>query len=43
MNLLTIEHPLRLAGLILLGLVAANFVAARRWDYSASLSSSPFP
>lgn len=40
MNFLTIEHSLRLAGLILLGLVAANFVAARRWDYSANLASA---
>jgi hypothetical protein len=32
-----LEIGLRSAGLILTGLVAANFVAAKRWDYSGSL------
>jgi hypothetical protein len=40
MDFPTIEHCLRLAGLLLLGLVAANFVAARRWDYPANLASA---
>ena len=37
MNLETLEIGLRIAGLILTGLVIANFVAAKRWDYSGSL------
>lgn len=37
MNPQTLETGLRIAGLILTGLVIANFVAAKRWDYSGSL------
>lgn len=37
MNPQTLETGLRIAGLILTGLVIANFVAAKRWDYSESL------
>lgn len=33
-----IENALRLAGTILTGLVAANFVAAKRWDYAGNLT-----
>lgn len=35
-----IENALRLAGTMLTGLVAANFVAARRWDYAVSLAGT---
>lgn len=40
MNTLTMETGLRIAGLMLTGLVVANFVAAKRWDYSKNLASS---
>lgn len=40
MNTETIEILLRLAGLIMVGLVTANVVAARRFAYAANLSHS---
>ena len=40
MNALTLEIGLRGAGMILLGLVLANFVAAKRWRYSENLAGS---
>jgi hypothetical protein len=40
MNALNLEVGLRGAGLILLGLVLANFVAARRWQYAENLAGS---
>lgn len=40
MNQHTLEIGLRLAGLILSGLVVANFVAAKRWDYTGNLKAS---
>lgn len=40
MNLFTIETALRIAGLMLTGLVLANFVAAKRWDYSGNLTDT---
>lgn len=40
MNPQTLETGLRIAGLILTGLVIANFVAAKRWDYSGSLAET---
>jgi hypothetical protein len=40
MNMPDIEMGLRGAGLVLCGLVAANFVAAKRWDYSANLAAA---
>lgn len=41
MNPTTIEILLRIAGLMLTGLVLANFVAAKRWRYAEGLSASP--
>jgi hypothetical protein len=35
-----IENALRLAGTMLTGLVAANFVAAKRWDYAGNLAGA---
>lgn len=35
-----IETALRLAGIMLTGLVAANFVAAKRWDYAGNLAGT---
>lgn len=40
MSILTLEIGLRIAGLMLVGLVAANFVAAKRWDYAKNLANS---
>jgi hypothetical protein len=40
MNALNFEIGLRGAGLILLGLVVANFVAAKRWKYAENLAGS---
>lgn len=40
MNVLFLEMGLRVAGLILLGLVLANFVAAKRLRYAHNLSGS---
>ena len=40
MNHQILENALRLAGLILTGLVVANFVAAKRWDYAENLKGS---
>jgi hypothetical protein len=40
MNAFIIETALRIAGLILTGLVAANFVAPKKFDYSANLANS---
>jgi hypothetical protein len=40
MNALTLEIGLRGAGIILLGLVLANFVAAKRWRYAENLAGS---
>ena len=40
MNTLTLEIGLRGAGVILLGLVLANFVAAKRWRYADNLAGS---
>jgi hypothetical protein len=40
MNALNLEVGLRGAGLILLGLVLANFVAAKRWKYAENLADS---
>jgi hypothetical protein len=40
MDILNIETGLRVAGLILTGLVAANFVAAKRWNYSRNLAGA---
>ena len=40
MNALNLEVGLRGAGLILLGLVLANFVAARRWSYAENLAGT---
>lgn len=40
MNPIIMETSLRLAGLILTGLVAANFVAAKRWNYSDELAGT---
>ncbi len=36
----TIEIGLRVAGLVLCGLVTANFVAAKRWDYAGNLEGA---
>lgn len=36
----TLEILLRLAGLILTGLIAANFVAAKRFSYAANLTTT---
>ncbi len=35
-----IENALRLAGAMLTGLVVANFVAAKRWDYAGNLAGT---
>lgn len=35
-----IEYALRLAGAMLTGLVVANFVAAKRWDYAGNLAGT---
>jgi hypothetical protein len=35
-----IENALRLAGAMLTGLVVANFVAAKRWDYTGNLAGT---
>jgi len=35
-----IENALRLAGTMLTGLVVANFVAAKRWDYAGNLAGT---
>lgn len=35
-----VEFGLRVAGLIMVGLVIANFVAAKRWRYAENLSSA---
>ena len=40
MNTLNLEIGLRGAGIILLGLVLANFVAARRWRYADNLAGA---
>ncbi len=40
MNALALETGLRAAGLILSGLVLANFVAAKRWRYAQNLAAS---
>lgn len=40
MNALTLEIGLRAAGMILTGLVLANFVAAKRWRYADNLAGS---
>jgi len=40
MNALRLQIGLRVAGLILLGLVLANFVAARRWNYAGNLAGA---
>ena len=40
MNAFTLETGLRGAGLILLGLALANFVAAKRWRYAENLAGS---
>lgn len=40
MNPFIIETALRIAGLMLTGLVVANFVAAKRWDYSGNLTGT---
>lgn len=40
MNIPEIEIGLRAAGLVLCGLVAANFVAAKRWDYAGNLAGA---
>ena len=40
MNALILETGLRGAGVILSGLVVANFVAAKRWRYAANLAGS---
>jgi hypothetical protein len=38
MNPQTLETALRIAGLMMTGLVAANFVAAKRWRYRENLA-----
>ncbi len=40
MNAMNLEVGLRGAGMILLGLVLANFVAAKRWKYAANLAGA---
>ena len=40
MNALTLESGLRGAGVILSGLVLANFVVAKRWTYADNLAGS---
>ena len=39
-EVLMLENGLRVAGLVLLGLVVANFVAVRRWDYAGNLAGA---
>lgn len=39
MNTLNLEIGLKGAGVILLGLVVANFFAAKRWSYAGNLAS----
>lgn len=38
MNALNLETSLRAAGLMMMGVVAANFVAAKRWRYRQNLA-----
>lgn len=40
MNPIIIETALRIAGLMLTGLVVANFVAPKRFDYASNLAGS---
>ena len=40
MSTFTLELALRAAGLILTGLVVANFVASKRWQYAENLANS---
>ncbi|MFC7336692.1 hypothetical protein ACFQY0_05855 [Haloferula chungangensis] len=40
MNPLYHEIALRIAGVMLIGLTAANFVAAKRWNYAGNLAGS---
>lgn len=40
MDYLNIEMGLRAAGLMLSGLVVANFVAAKRWNYAGNLADA---
>jgi len=40
MNPLHLEIALRIAGIMLVGLTAANFVAAKRWNYARNLAGS---
>lgn len=40
MNTLYLEIALRVAGLMLVGLAVANFVAAKRWNYGESLAGA---
>jgi hypothetical protein len=40
MNQEMIEWGLRVAGLMMVGLVVANFVAAKRWNYAANLAGT---
>ncbi|MDP4625535.1 MAG: hypothetical protein NWT08_10415 [Akkermansiaceae bacterium] len=40
MSTFTLELALRFAGMILTGLVLANFVAAKRWRYAENLAGS---
>lgn len=40
MNTQEIEMALRAAGIVMCGLVAANFVAAKRWDYAGNLAGA---
>jgi hypothetical protein len=40
MNTLQLEIGLRVTGTILLGLVVANFVAAKRWNYARNLAGA---
>jgi len=41
MHPLILETGLRIAGAILTGLVVANFVAAKRWNYADNLAGVP--
>lgn len=40
MNLVLLETGLRIAGVMLVGVVAANFVAAKRWNYHDNLAEA---
>ena len=40
MNTQEIEMALRAAGIVMCGLVAANFVAAKRWNYAGNLAGA---